>query len=215
MAAAGWKPRFRTRLGLLSSVRTARKTLLDAAGKHSRWWMPVSAPEALRQGLATPPPEVAGILGCPRFRSERVLFLVKVWAFLDTKVSIFLPCPCAQSPTRCCLPFGPPDLLYCCALILAEGLSLVTGSAVPPLSASHWSSAVPFRTHQPVIGHQQCHLAHIASHWSSTAPSRPRMPLIGHQQRRPAPMYLSFVTGSAIPPSRASHWSSAALSRPR
>ncbi|XP_042682937.1 uncharacterized protein LOC122164751 isoform X2 [Centrocercus urophasianus] len=188
MAAAGWKP----------SVRTARKTLLDAAGKHSCWWMPVSAPEALRQGLGTPPPEVAGILGCPRFHSERVLFLVKVWAFLDTKVSISMPCPCAQSPTRCCLPFGPPDLLHCCALILAEGLSLVTGSAVQPSPACDWSNAAPFPPRQPVIGHRQCRPTLVSlslvissaippsctSHWSSAARSRPHVPLIGHRQRR-------------------------------
>ncbi|XP_042682938.1 uncharacterized protein LOC122164751 isoform X3 [Centrocercus urophasianus] len=188
MAAAGWKPRFRTRLALLSSVRTARKTLLDAAGKHSCWWMPVSAPEALRQGLGTPPPEVAGILGCPRFHSERVLFLVKVWAFLDTKRGSHWS-PAAQSSPR------QPVIGQMLRRSPLVSLLLVTGSAVRPSSASHWSSAVPSRPHAPLIGHRQRGPAPMclslvidsavslspACDCSLAAQSRCLQPVIGHR----------------------------------
>ena len=116
------------------------------------------------------------------------------------------------------------------------GLLLVSGSSVPLLLASHWSVAAPSYPHRPLIYHSlllgapsrccRCfgggsallpaqHRSVPTSYWSARAQSRSQWTLHGQQQLRPAPVSLSLVKCSSIPPPVVSHWSTAAPSPSR
>ena len=106
---------------------------------------------------------------------------------------------------------------------------------VTPLD-SHWSAAAPSYPHRPLIYHSlllgapsrccRCFGGGSAllpaqrrpvptSDWSARARSHSWWTLHGQQQLRPAPVSLSLVRCSSIPPPVVSHWSAAAPSHSR
>ena len=110
-----------------------------------------------------------------------------LWCFRES-LTAFLLLPAAPrrhslllgAPSRCCRCFGGVRSTPSSAHARA-GLSLVSGSSIPPLLASHWSAAA--LTHPSglslVIGISIPPL--LASHWSTAFLARP-WPLIGERQ---------------------------------
>ena len=83
-------------------------------------------------GLASPPPDAVGVLGCLSSRIERAVFLGKVWTLLDTKISSLLQDVPSPLPDAVGL-LATPELLH---WLCPDPWSRVSDTAVP---TGEWS----------------------------------------------------------------------------